>query len=66
MSVVWSQPVYLTLTVSCPNDSQSDGGTTAMAITLTDASGSCEATVSEPSPESTTLTYSVTIGPAGG
>jgi hypothetical protein len=37
-----------------------------MALTLPDASGSCLATVSEPSSESTALTYTITIGPAGG
>ena len=33
---------------------------------LPDASGSCLATVSEPSSESAALTYTITIGPAGG
>jgi hypothetical protein len=37
-----------------------------MALTLPDASGSCLATVSEPSSESTALTYTITIRPAGG
>ena len=50
----------------CPSGSQSVGGTTAMAVSLPDASGGCQATVDEPSSESTSLTYTVTIGPAGG
>jgi len=33
---------------------------------LPDATGSCRATVSEPSSESAALTYTITIGPAGG
>jgi hypothetical protein len=37
-----------------------------MAVTLPTASGNCLATVSEPASESTALTYTITIGPAGG
>jgi hypothetical protein len=33
---------------------------------LPDASGSCLATVTEPSSETTSLTYTISIGPAGG
>ncbi len=66
ISVLWSGSTYLTMSVSCPSGSQSVGGTSAMAASLPDASGSCRATVSEPSSESATLTYSITIGPAGG
>jgi hypothetical protein len=65
VSVLWSTPVYLTMTVSCPDTSQTVGGTTAMQTSLPDASG-CQATVSEPPSESSSLTYTVTIGPAGG
>jgi hypothetical protein len=66
VSVVWSGSTYLTMVVSCPNGSQSVGGTSAMQATLPDAAGSCRATVSEPSSESTALTFTITIGPAGG
>jgi hypothetical protein len=66
ISVIWSGSTYLTLDVSCPSGSQSAGGTSAMAVTLPTASGSCLATVSEPASESTALTYTITIGPAGG
>jgi hypothetical protein len=65
VSVLWSPPVYLTMTVTCPSGSQTVGGTTAMEMSLPDASG-CQATVSEPSSESTSLTYTFSIGPAGG
>jgi hypothetical protein len=37
-----------------------------MGASLPNASGSCLATVSEPATESTALTYTITIGPAGG
>jgi hypothetical protein len=66
ISVLWSGTTYLTMTVQCPNGSQSVGGTSAMEATLPDASGSCLATVSEPASESTPLTYTITIGPSGG
>jgi hypothetical protein len=66
IAVLWSGNTYLTMTVSCPSGNQSVGGTSAMEASLPDASGSCRATVSEPAPETTALTYSITIGPAGG
>ena len=66
VSVIWSGATYLTMVVSCPNASQSVGGTSAMAATLPNATGSCMATVTEPSSESVALTFTITIGPAGG
>jgi hypothetical protein len=66
ISVLWSDTTYLTMSVSCPSGSQSVGGTAAMAASLPDASGSCLATVSEPASETASLTYTITIGPAGG
>ncbi len=66
VSVVWSGNTYLTMEVSCPSGNQSVGGTSAMAASLPDASGSCLATVSEPTSESTSLTYTISIGPADG
>ena len=66
ISVVWSGPTYLTMQVSCPSGSQNVGGSSAMAASLPDASGNCLATVSEPESESTALTYTITVGPAGG
>jgi hypothetical protein len=65
ISVVWSGDTYLTMEVSCANGSQNVGGTSAMAATLPDATGSCLATVSEPASETTSLTYTISIGPAG-
>jgi hypothetical protein len=66
VSVTWSGDTYLTMDVNCPSGGQSVGGSSAMAASLADASGSCLATVSEPTSESTALTYTITIGPAGG
>jgi hypothetical protein len=66
VSVVWSGSTYLTLEVSCPSGDQSGGGTAAMQASLPDANGSCLATVTEPASESASLTYTISIGPAGG
>jgi hypothetical protein len=66
ISVVWSGDTYLTMQVSCANGGQNVGGTAAMAASLPDASGNCLATVSEPTTETTSLTYTISIGPAGG
>jgi hypothetical protein len=66
ISVVWSGDTYLTMQVSCANGGQNVGGTTAMAASLPEASGNCLATVSEPATETTSLTYTISIGPAGG
>jgi len=66
ISVVWSGSTYLTMEVSCPSGDESVGGTSAMAASLPDASGSCLATVTEPTSETTSLTYTISIGPAGG
>jgi hypothetical protein len=66
VSVVWSGDTYLTLDVECPSGDQSAGGTSAMATSIPDASGSCVATVSEPATESTALTYTIAISPTGG
>jgi len=66
ISVVWSGDTYLTMQISCPSGGENVGGTAAMAASLPDASGSCLATVSEPTSETTSLTYTISIGPAGG
>lgn len=66
ISVLWSGDTYLTMQVTCPSGSQSVGGTSAMAASLPDATGSCLATVHEPASESASLTYTISIGPAGG
>jgi hypothetical protein len=66
VSVVWSGSTHLTMDVSCPSGDQSVGGTGAMAASLPDASGSCLATVTEPASEAVALTYTISIGPAGG
>ena len=65
-SVVWSGDTFLTMAVSCPSGGNDVGGTSGMEASLPNVSGSCTATVTEPSSESATLTYTITWGPAGG
>jgi hypothetical protein len=62
VSVTWGTNTQLTLVVSCPSFNQSAGGSSAMAVSLPAAEGSCRATVTEPAPETTPVAYSITIG----
>jgi hypothetical protein len=64
ISVLWSGDVYLKMTVVCPNGSQTIGGTGGIQMPV-DSTGTCQATVSEPAPESTAVTFNIS-GPAGG
>jgi hypothetical protein len=66
VSVVWSGNTYLTMSVSCPSGGNDAGGTSVMEASLPNASGNCTATVTEPSSESVSLTYTISWGPADG
>jgi hypothetical protein len=66
VSVTWSGSTYLTLQVTCTGFNQSTGGSSAMALSIPNAQGACQATVGEPSTESTTLSYTIAITPTGG
>jgi hypothetical protein len=66
VSVTWSGSTYLTLTVTCAGFNQGTGGSSAMALSIPNAQGSCQATVTEPSSESDTLSYTIAIEPTGG
>ena len=63
ISVTWSDATYLTLQVTCPGFDQSTGGSSAMALSIPDAQGACSATLSEPTTENDTLSYTLVIGP---
>ncbi len=66
VSVTWSGATYLTMSVTCSGFDQSTGGSSAMSLSVPDAQGSCQATVSEPTTESNTLSYTIAIDPSGG
>lgn len=65
ITVTWSGSTYLSLAVSCPGFSQTPGGSSAIAVSIPDATGTCQATLSEPSSEDVTVSYTLSIGPAG-
>jgi hypothetical protein len=62
----WSTDTTLSLTVVCPSGTQSADGASSVQLTLANPHGSCQATLSEPTNEDATLTYSMTIGPWNG
>jgi len=64
VSATWPTTTLLSLSVTCPDATQSDSGSAAVAITLPLANGDCQATLSEPSTEDATVAYVVTIGAA--
>jgi phage-related protein len=66
VSVTWSGSTYLTLGVTCNGFNQNTGGSSAMALSIPNAQGACQAVVSEPTPASTTVMYTIAITPTGG
>jgi hypothetical protein len=66
VSVVWSGDTHLAMSVICPSGGHDVGGTSSMEASVPNASGNCTATVTEPSSESVSLTYTISWGPAGG
>jgi hypothetical protein len=64
VSVQWSGPTTLVLSVTCPDGAtKTADGTSTVSVALPVATGSCQATLSEPSTEGETVPYSMTIGP---
>jgi hypothetical protein len=66
ISVTWSNGTYLTMDVSCAGFSQSTGGSSALSMSIPNAQGACQATLTEPANEDVTLSYTMTITPSGG
>jgi hypothetical protein len=66
ITVTWSNSTYLTLSVSCPSGNQQAGGSSALSLSIPDAEGSCQGTLSEPTDEDSTLSYTITIDPGSG
>jgi hypothetical protein len=63
VSARWSGSTTLTLSVDCPDAARSASGTSSVTVTLPQAEGDCQATLSEPSTESDTVSYTLSIGP---
>jgi hypothetical protein len=66
LAVQWPTSTTLDLAVTCPSGTQQTEGVSSLRLTLADPHGSCQATLSEPTTEDATLTYSMTIGPWNG
>jgi hypothetical protein len=67
ISATWSNGTYLTLSMNCSGSAaQNTGGSSALSMTVPDAQGDCQATLSEPTSESVTLSYTLTIDPTSG
>jgi hypothetical protein len=64
VSVTWTPEVGLTLTATCTNGTQSGEGDSSLDMTLPNAEGSCQLTLSEPAGETADVTFSLTITPA--
>ncbi|HEY1830052.1 MAG TPA: hypothetical protein VGG38_07415 [Acidimicrobiales bacterium] len=61
----WSDSTYMTLSVACSGFSQSTGGSSAAAISVPDAQGDCQATLSDPSSTADTIDYTIEVSPNG-
>ncbi len=64
VSVTWSGSTTLALSASCGDDSQDASGSSPIAVTLTAATESCQATLTEPSSATQEVNYTLTIGTA--
>jgi hypothetical protein len=56
----------LSLTMTCPEGTQSAEGTSGVTVTLPDADGACEATIKEILVDYDAISYTLTIGPSQG
>jgi hypothetical protein len=66
VQVTWPTATVLVLSVDCGNGPQSDQGTSSVTVLAPATSGQCQATLSEPTSETGTVSYTLTIGPADG
>jgi hypothetical protein len=62
----WTVDTPLTLTVTCPGGSQSTQGTESAQVTISDANGACDATLSETVVDYDPVPYTLIVGPADG
>lgn len=60
-TATWSQPIEMTLTVSCPLSSQAETGTSGISVALTQHDGSCSVTLSEPFSTPGTVDYAIDV-----
>ncbi len=66
ISASWSPTDSLSLSVSCPDGSQTSEGTSSVAVVIPDADGPCDLTLKETLVQYDAVSYTLTIAPAGG
>jgi len=66
ISASWSPIETLSLSVSCPNGSQTAEGTSSVAVVIPDADGPCDLTLSEVLVQDDVVSYTLTIASASG
>jgi hypothetical protein len=64
VSASWATADTMSLSVTCPNGTVTEQGSSSVTITTAATSGSCQATLSEPASDTSTESYSITIEPA--
>jgi hypothetical protein len=64
VSATWTAQTELTMSVTCANGSQNVEGSTSLELTLPDAQGACQVTLSEAADETANVTFTLTIAPA--
>ena len=66
ISASWSPTDSLSLSVSCPDGSQTAEGTSSVAVVILDADGPCDLTLKIMLVQYDAISYTLTIAPAGG
>ncbi len=66
ISASWSPTDSMSLSVSCPDGSQTAEGTTSAAVVILDADGPCNLTLKILLVQYDAISYTLTIAPAGG
>jgi hypothetical protein len=64
VSASWATADTLLLSVTCPSGTTNEEGSSSVTITTAANAGSCQATLSEPASDSSTVSYTITIEPA--
>jgi hypothetical protein len=60
-TATWSQPIEMTLTVSCPVSSQTETGGSGISVALTQPNSSCSVSLSEPFSTPGIVDYAIEI-----
>jgi hypothetical protein len=64
ISATWSPQAELTLTATCANNTQSAQGSGSVDLTLSDAQGACQVTLTEPTDDTADVIFTLIIDPS--